>query len=91
MLNGAKAVIIVFSAPRHSVSCDVHYINIDGHDIVPAKTVTNLGVILDSYIQNICETSLFQLKDISNIRSCLQVKAAVQLTHAFVSSRNSLL
>ena len=28
MLNGDKTVIIVFSAPRHSVSCDVNQINI---------------------------------------------------------------
>ena len=58
MLNGNKTVIIVFSAPRHSVSCDVHHINIDGHDIVPAKPAKNLGVnfddklILDSHIKN---------------------------------------
>ena len=42
-----------------------------------------------------CKTSLFHLKNISNIRSSLPDKAAVQLTHAFVSSRldccNSLL
>ena len=49
MLNGDKTVIIVFSAPRHSVSCDVNHINIDGHDIVPAKTVKNLGVIFDDF------------------------------------------
>ena len=101
MLNGDKTVIIVFSAPRHSVSCDVNHINIDGHDIVPAKNVKNLGVIfddklsLDSHNKNICKTSLFHLKNISNIRSFLPDKAAVQLTHAFVSSRldycNSLL
>ena len=99
MLNGDKTVIIVFSAPRHSVSCDVNHINIDGHDIVPAKTVKNLGVIfydklsLDSHIENICKTS--HLMNISNIRSFLPDQAAVQLTHAFVSSRldycNSLL
>ena len=73
ILNGDKTVIIVFSAPRHSVSCDVNRINIDGHDIVPAKTVKNLGVMfydklsLDSHIKNICKTSLFYLKNISNI------------------------
>ena len=38
-----ETVIIVFSAPRHSVSsCDVNHINIDGHDIVPAKTVKQI-------------------------------------------------
>ena len=47
MLNGDKNSIIVFSAPRHSVSCNVNHINIDGHDIVPAKTVKNLGFIFD--------------------------------------------
>ena len=101
MLNEDKNEIIVFSAPRHSVSCDVNYINIDGHDIVPAKTVKNLGVTfeyklsLDCHNKNICKTSLFHLKNISNIRSFFSDKAAVQLTHAFVSSRldycNSLL
>ena len=56
-------------------------------------TVRNLGVIfldkltLDSHIKNICKTSLFHLKNISNIRSFLPDKAAVQLTHAFVLSR----
>ena len=101
MLYGDKTFIIVFSAPRHSVSCDVNHINIDGHDIVPAKNVKNLGVIfynklsLDTHIKNICKTSLLYLKNISNIRSFLPDKAAVQLTHAFVLSRldycNSLL
>ena len=47
MLNRDKTLIIMFSAPRHSVSCDVNHINIDGLDIVPAKTVINLGVICD--------------------------------------------
>ena len=82
MLNGDKTVIIVFS-----VSCDVQHININAHDIVPAKTVKILGVIfydklsLYSHIKNICKTSLFHLKNISNIRSFLLDKAAVQLTH----------
>ena len=81
MLNGDKTLIIVFSAPRHSVSCDVNHINIDGHDIIPAKTVKNLGVIfydklsLDSHIENICKTS--HLMNISNIRSFLPDQAAV--------------
>ena len=67
-----------------SVSCDVNHSNIDGHDIVPGKTVRNLCVIfddklsLDSHIKNICKTSLFHLKNISNIRSFLPDKAAVQ-------------
>ena len=43
MLNGDKTLIIVFSTPRHSVSCNLNSTNIDGHDIVP--TVKNLGVI----------------------------------------------
>ena len=91
MLNVDKTLIIVFSAPRHSVSCNVNHINIDGHDIVPAKTVKNVGVIfydklsLDSHIKHICKTSLFHLKNISNIYSFLPDEAAVQLTHAFVS------
>ena len=91
MLNVDETLIIVFIAPRHSVSCNVNHINIDGHDIVPAITVKNVGVIfydklsLDSHIKNICKTSLFHLKNISNIRSFLPDKAAVQLTHAFVS------
>ena len=93
MLNGDETVIIVISAPRHSVSCDVNHINIDGHDIVPTKTVKNPGVIfydklsLDSHIKNICKPSLFHLKNISNIHSFLPEKAVLQLTHAFVSSR----
>ena len=67
----------------------------DGHD------VRNLGVIfydkltLDSHSKHICKTSLLRLKNISNICSCPPDKAAVQLTHVFVSSRldycNSLL
>ena len=67
MLNGDKTVIIVFSAPRHSVSCDKNHINIDGHDIVPVKTVKNLGVIfyyklsLHSHIKKSCKPSLFHL------------------------------
>ena len=85
VINGDKTVITVFSAPRHSVSCDVSHFNIDGHDIVPAKTGTkNLGVLfydklsLDSYIKNICKISLFHLKNIiSNMRSFLPEKAAV--------------
>ena len=78
-----------------------NHINIDGHDIVPAKTVKNLGVIfydklsLDSHNKNICKTSLFHLKNISIIRSFFQDKTAAQLMHALVSSRldycNSLL
>ena len=65
------------------------------------KMFKNLGVIfdnklsLDTHIKNICKTSLLYLKNISNIRSFLLDKAAVQLTHAFVLSRldycNSLL
>ena len=79
----------MFSVPRHSVSCDVNHINIDGHDIVPAKTLKSRCYL------NICKTSLFHLKNTSNIHSFLPDKAAVQLTHAFVSSQldycNSLL
>ena len=74
---------------------------IDGHDIVPAKTVKNLdGIFIDklsleSYNKNISKTSLFHLKNMLNIHIFLPDKAAVQLTRAFVSSRvnycNSLL
>ena len=53
MLNGAKAVILVFSALRHSVSCDAHRINIDGHDIVPASTVIHMGVIFYDKLLNL--------------------------------------
>ena len=59
MFNGDKTVIIVFSAPRHSVLCDVHHINIDGHDFVPAGTVKNLVVISDNkytYLQDIARS-----------------------------------
>ena len=87
MLNEDKTV---FSAPRHSVQCDVHQINIDGDDMVSAGTVSNLSVIfagklsLDSHIKNICKISLFHLKIISNIRRFLPEKADVQLMHASV-------
>ena len=93
MLNGDKTLIIVFSAPHHSASCDVNHTSIDGHEIVPAKTVKNLGVIFDSHIN--LQDITFSSEEYSNINSFLPDKAAVQLTQASVSSRldycNSLL
>ena len=82
MLNRDKTVIIVFSAPRHSASCDVNHINIDG----PTKTVINIpiGVIFDDKLQDI--TAIHCSKD------CLLVPSDVYssykiLQHAFSRGR----
>ena len=60
MFSGDKTVIIVVLVPRHSVSCDAHHINIDGHDFDPAGTVRILGIISDdkhTYLQDIARLS----------------------------------
>ena len=68
MLNRDKTVIIVFSAPRHSVFCDIHHIPIDALAIVIYRYFYE-KLSLVSHIKHICKKSLFHLKNGPSIRS----------------------
>ena len=74
---------------------------IEGYNIMPAKLVRNLGVLLDSdmsleeHVNSICRTAYYHLHNIGKIRGYLDKVTAEQLIQAFVTTRldycNSLL
>ena len=99
-LNGNKTEVAVLSASHLSTPM-TGPVNISGHDILPSKSVRNIGVIfdasvsLDSHIAAVCKACFFHIHNIWKIRKYLSLKSCEILVHAFISSKldfcNSLL
>ena len=92
-LNAGKTEILLInprsqSSPRHDI-----FIDIDGIEIRPSKTVRNLGVLFDptlcfhSHISQTVKSCFFHLRNIVRIRPSLTFIDAETVIHAFITSR----
>lgn len=101
LLNPDKTEVLLLGPNIEKNRNDNPVVNIDGHLVIPAKTVRNLGVVFDSvlsydaHVCSIVKTSFFHLRNIAKLRSILSQGDAEKLVHAFITSRldycNSLL
>lgn len=100
MMNDQKTEVLVIHPVRtHPIIQPV--IKIGQTEITPAKSIRNLGVIMDDnakmelHIKQICSSAFFQLYKIGKIRSHLTKPALERLVHALITSKldycNSLL
>ena len=99
--NGPKTEFMIAGSVQKLKELEIDSIVVGGVEIKAMNQVKNLGVIFDKnmtmgpQVRKICKTGYFHLKNISNIRNCINKKDAKTLTHAFVTSTldngNSLL
>ena len=100
-LNDDKTEFLLLGSPNQLSKIDIPFIKIGDSQIMPSNQARNLGIIFDSsmslkpHISNIVRSSVFQIRNIGNIRKYLNHSATEQLIHAFITSRldngNSLL
>ena len=82
-LNGSKTEVILIGIHQTKKIGNNHIV-INGLVVPLSSLVTNLGITFDSFlsfeahIKRVCQTSLFQLRNIARLRSSM---------HAFISSR----
>uniref|UniRef100_A0A3B1JNM0 Reverse transcriptase domain-containing protein n=1 Tax=Astyanax mexicanus TaxID=7994 RepID=A0A3B1JNM0_ASTMX len=92
LLNSDKTEVLLLG-PNIDKNINVNTVDIDGHLIIPGKTVRNLGVIFDpilsfdAHICSIVKIAFFHLRNIAKIRSILSLDDAEKLVHAFITSR----
>ncbi len=94
LLNSDKTEILLIGPKNSTQNILDHNLQLDGCP-VPASTVKNLGVILDSnlsfenHISHVTKTAFFHLRnlEIAKLRNMLSVSDAEKLVHAFMTSR----
>jgi hypothetical protein len=68
-------------------------VSISGTNISPSPTARNLGVVFDSdlsfskHISTICQSSFYHIRQLRQIRPCLNTATAIILANALVSSK----
>ena len=90
-MNDSKTDMTVFAPPRAkqpvlsvSVGPEVHQ---------PAASVSNLGLVMDTYLSmdhhvaKTCQTGYFQLRSIRSVQRVLPPDALEKLVHAFITAR----
>ena len=92
MCKTDKTAMIVFSPSSGPTPQSIHLKC--GNDIIsPVKEVKNFGVIFDdkmkleSHANRIYQTAYLHLKNISQVRKCLDMQNCEILIHVFVTSR----
>ena len=92
-MNDSKTEVLYLSSKRLSNTFFQYPIGIGGSQIMPSKTVRNIGVTFDSHldmethVSSICRSAYIQLKRLSSIRRFLDKPTLECLVHAFVTSR----
>ena len=100
-LNPDKTEILFVSTKQGLQMCDINHMSVANSQVLPAPSVKDLGVILDSclrledHVNAVCKTAFFHPRNIARIRPYLNRNTTEKVIHAFVSSRldycNSLL
>ena len=92
-LNESKTEFLLISSRSTAPQLINKHLSIGGHDIEPAKTVRNLGVVMDSnavmedHVKRLCCTAYGQLRAIHRIKNCVDAQTLEVIIHAFISSR----
>jgi hypothetical protein len=100
-INDSKTEFLIIGGRKQLGKINIERLKVGEKNIVPVKSVRNLGVIFDEHllmdkqINKICRTAYYHLRNIRAIRSYLTEDAAASLIHAFITSHldycNSLL
>ena len=89
--------LLVIGTQRLSASLIPSFTAVDGSDIQPSKSASNMGVILnlERQVAAICKSAFFHIRNLSRIRKFLSTDRTQMLVHALVTCRldncNSLL
>jgi hypothetical protein len=92
-VNPAKTEYLLIGTAQQRSKIISSTISFHGNDLIPSKSTRNLGVIFDSdlsykkHISSVCQISYFQIRQLRQIRSVLNLKSAVLLANSLVSSR----
>ena len=90
--NTDKTDMIIISPPQGPTPA-TFTINFSGDTIIPTKQVRNLGAIFDknmkmeAHVNKRCQVAYQHLRNIAQIRHCLNRQSCETLIHAFVTSR----
>ena len=100
-LNDSKTELMVLGSKAQIEKVDIEHIRVGDSCIVPATSVRNLGVMIDSNLTMDCHVTAMSkaafcsIRNIGRIRKHLTRDAAETIIHAFVTSKldsnNSLL
>ena len=93
-LNPDKTEFILIGSKNNRKQLLPHFpINILGHQVSPAQSVKNLGVVFDSnftfsdHVSQVIKSTRAHTRDLYRIRPILDLKTSVPLANALVSSR----
>ena len=92
-LNETKTEFMLISSKQMAHHLQGIKLEIDDHEILPSKSVRNLGVTMDSnacmeqHVNKICRAAYGHLQAIRRIRHCLDRQSLEIIVHAFVTSR----
>ena len=101
LVNPSKTEFRIFDNPQQRNKIQSSSIVFCGNIISPSSSVRNLGVTFDSslsltkHISSICKSAYYQIRQLSQIRSSLDIISAIILANSLVISKldycNSLL
>jgi hypothetical protein len=92
-VNPSKTEYLLIGTPQQRSKVTSTSVTFCGNQITPTKSCRNLGFIFDSdlslkkQISTVCQSSYFQIRQIRQIRSSLDINAATMLANSLVSSR----
>ena len=92
-VNPSKTEYLLIGTPQQRSKIISSSIYFCGTPIAPSNNARNLGVIFDSHLNfidhfsKICQSSFFQIRQLRQIRSSLDVNSAVILSNSLVTSK----
>ena len=99
--NPSKTEYLLIGTPQQRSKVLSLSINFHGSNLTPYSDARNLGVIFDSslsftkHISTLCSSSFYQIRQLRQVRSSLDLNSAIILANALVTSKldycNSLL
>ena len=100
-VNPSKTEYLLIGTPQQRSKVISNSISFRGTPIVPSNNARNLGVIFDSHltfrdhVSKVCQSSFYQIRQLRQIRSSLDINSATVLSNSLVTSKldycNSLL
>src|SRR6266581_3039935 len=89
-LNPSRTEYIIIGSPYHRSKISSTAISISGNQIKSVTSSRNLGIIFESdlslrkHIFSICQTSLYHIRQLRQIRSSIDINSATILANALV-------
>jgi hypothetical protein len=92
-LNPSKTEYLLIGTPQQKSKILSSSIHFSGTTISPTESTRNLGIIFDSnlsfdkQISAVCKSSFYQIRQLKQIRSSLDLNSAIILCNSLVSSK----